>query len=374
MSLIVMLSVFNGFEDLVQSLYNSFSPDLEIKAAKGKSFVPDEGKLKLLQQVDGVEVYSKVLEEEGLVRFQDKQMIVTFKGVDDNFNKVTAIKDKIIRGDYILKSKRQDYAVFGISIEQTLGINSNYDRDSSVRIYLPVKGPVTSSTIQKPFVESKVRSGGAFSIQQDFDTKFTLLSLDLIQTMLRQNDEISGLEIKVKDGYDVSSVQEELEKIFGADFKIKDRYQQNEFLYKIMSSEKLAVYGIFTLVLLISAFNIIGSLVMLVISKRKDIFILKSMGCSDKRVRNIFLSEGFLITVFGGGIGMIAAILICMAQQYFGIIPIPGEGTFVIQYYPVELRPWDLVLIFCIIIIVGLIASWYPASRAAQTRSFIRTD
>jgi len=371
MALVVVLSVFNGFEDLVVSLYNSFNPEIQVTPMQGKTFVPDKNQIQLILKEDGVETISETLEENALLRYGDKQFIATIKGVDPKYEDVTGIDSTIIRGKFILEDRGEPLAIIGAGIEASLSINIR-DELTSIIVNVPKRGTKTVINPAEAFSWKSIRPIGVFAIQQEFDLKYMVVPLSFARDLLNYENEVSSLEISLTEDADEEDVKDRIEEILGADYVVKDRYQQNELLFNIMKMEKWAVYLILSFILVIAAFNIIGSLSMLVIEKKKDISILMSMGASKRLVNNIFLLEGMLMSLTGTVLGFVLGLGICLAQQYFEIIQLQGSGSFVVSAYPVKMDFVDFILVFVTVVVISILASWYPARRAAAELSFFK--
>ena len=376
-ALIIVLSAFNGFENLVQRLYNTFYPDITVTPSYGKVFSPDSLRLQKIAHIDGVQDMSMTLEENALLAYNDQEHIATIKGVDTIYKKVTAVDDSVFYGQYVLEYEylhtQIDCAVLGSGVASTLNVALGLD-NPSVQIFMPRRGTKGISNIQNTFIQRSIQPMGVFRIQQEFDSKYVITSLDFIRNMLEyQNNEISAIEISVK-GRAVDDVMDDIESIMGNEFTVKNRFMQNEFLYRVMRTEKWAVYFILTFIFIIAAFNMIGSIAMLVIDKKKDIGILRSLGASEKSVRNIFFIQGILQTLVSIAVGFTLATLLCFLQMHFGLITIPGEGTFVVTAYPIALEWRDYVSVFLTVFIVGCIASWFPAYMAARQRWLFKSE
>ena len=364
LGLIIVLSVFNGFEGLVISLYNSFNPDFTITAREGKSFVPDSALLKKLEGLEGIRAVTPSVEENVLLTYGDNQQIATLKGVNANYGELTGIDSSMFNGEFILQQDQLEYAVLGVGIEQSLGVNYS-DPFGMLSVYMPKKDAGVVSNPADAFNRESIRPSGSFAIQSEFDSKYLFVPIDFARKLTGYEREISSLEVAVNPGADVAKLQSEIEALFGNTFITKNRLQQNETLYRVMKTEKWAVYAVLTFILIIASFNIVGSLSMLVIEKRKDISILKAMGSDNRLIRRIFLSEGLLLSLIGCLSGFMIALLIIVLQQQFGFLRM--SGSFVIEYYPVEMKLEDFLLVFFTVVIIGGLAAWFPAHRAAQT-------
>ncbi|MCK4825455.1 ABC transporter permease, partial [bacterium] len=357
-ALIVVLSVFNGFDNLVRSLFNSFDPDLKITSVIGKTFSSDNEKIQMLERVDGILYLTEVVEENALLRYDERQYIATIKGVGEDFVKMSGIDSMIIDGDFTLVKNGKPYAVIGQGVAVNLAVGLNFI--SPVIFYVPRNTKLISLDPTKAFNRKYIFPSGVFAIQQDFDSKYVIVPLFFARDLLGYTNEVSSIEIKIDPAYETSVVQENIKELLGPDFSVKNRFEQQELLYKIMKSEKWAIFLILTFILIVASFNIIGSLTMLIIEKKKDIGILRSMGTSLSVLRQIFLFEGWMISLLGAFTGLILGTLICWIQQKFEVIKLQGSGSFVIDAYPVSIEIPDLIWIFLTVLLIGYLASWYP--------------
>ncbi|MDX2002431.1 MAG: FtsX-like permease family protein [Chitinophagales bacterium] len=369
-ALVLILSVFNGFEDLNIQLNNTFNPDLTISPKEGKVFVPTEKQLAEVKKLEGVASVSEVLLEQAALKYADNEFIGTLKGVDENYKVVTAIDTAMVRGNFVLDKGSAPYAVFGAGVERNLDLNIE-DHLASVTLLIPNRGrSVNPLNPSQSFTRASVVPAGTFSIQMEYDYKYVFVDLDFLRSLLKYEKEVSALEIKVQENGNLESVRAGLGKIFGKDFHYRDRYQQNETLYKVIKTEKLVLFAILSFVLAIAGFNIIGSLSMLVLEKTRDIAILKAMGADNSIIRRIFLFEGLLSSLAGSLTGIVLAIIVCLLQMNFGIIKLQGSGSFIIDAYPVKLKLADGLSVLVVVVAISLIASWVPAYRASlQNRS-----
>lgn len=364
LGLILVLSVFNGFEGLVISLYNSFNPDFTITAREGKSFTPDSLQLLELKKMEGVRALTEVVEENALLTYADRQYIATVKGVQPGYGSITGIDSAMYYGDFRLKNGNEDLAVVGLGIEQALGVN--YDNPFGfLTVYIPRKDRTTAINPEDAFNRAPIKPVGSFAIQSEFDSKYVFVPLGFARWLTGYDKQVSYLEVAVIPGTDTYRLQQQIQQLMGPAFDVRNRLQQNAVLYKVMRTEKWAVYAILTFILIIAAFNIVGSLSMLVIEKKKDIAILKAMGADEGLIRKIFLFEGTLLSFIGCGAGFLLALMIIVVQQQFQILKI-GGGSFVIDAYPVEMKALDFALVFLTVISIGLLASWFPSWRAAK--------
>ena len=364
-ALLVLWSAFNGFEGLVKSLYSTFYTDLKVTAASGKTIVLTPAQIAKLNKLNNVRNLSLVAEEKALLQNRDYQAIIELKGVDANYTRVTTVEQSLVRGKFLLGDAENPGAVMGVGIENAVAILS--DRAiGALTIYLPKKGVDDMSNPLASFNEGKIIPNGAFAIQQDFDNKYVLTNLDFVrQHMGFKPDEYTAVEIAIADTDKEKITKNEVQQFLGPDYLVQTRYEQNSSLYNVMRLEKYAIFGIFILVLVVAAFNMIGALSMLVLEKQKDIQILQSMGATRSWVQKVFLTEGIMLAAIGAGIGIIMALLICFLQLQFKLIPLEGT-SFVIDYYPVKLVFTDFVIVAVTVFIIATTASWLPSKRAAS--------
>lgn len=365
-SLIIVLSVFNGFENLVKSLYSSFYPEIKISPVEGKTMFVPVSKLDSLQKLNEVKYVSKSLQEKALLKYNDEKTIAILKGVDQHFSQVTGISEKIVRGTFNIGDADTPKAVVGIGIEAALGIDVERGFIPML-IYLPRANVESFIFPEQAFYVGQVSPDGTFAIQQDFDNQYVITSLAYMQQLMGLSSNIvSELEVALKPGVDLMQAKAGIMKIFGKEkYLVQTRYEQNRSLYQVMQTEKWFVYAILLFIFAIAAFNMIGCLSMLVIEKRRDITILKAMGARHSLIQKIFLAEGLLIAILGAGAGTLIAVLICVGQQKYGWVKL-GGGTFVVDSYPVNMQYTDFILVWLTILVITLLASWYPALKAAR--------
>jgi lipoprotein-releasing system permease protein len=367
-ALIVVLSVFNGFEGLVLSLYNSFYPDIEITVTQGKTFESNPALVQKILKLNGVASLSQVLEENAYFEYGEQAQLGVVKGVDEHYNDVTIVKKYVRKGDFLLKDSTFHYAVIGANISGPLNITTERSIEP-LRITVPRKGVKTALMPEDEFNTLPVVPAGIFSIQQEFDSKYVFVSLDLAQELLGAGNRISGYEIKLKPGADAGSIKQQVASLAGTSFKIKNRYEQKAETYRIMQIERWVTTAILAFIILIISFNIIGSLSMLVIEKTRDISILKAMGAETSLIRRIYLMNGAFASMLGAGIGLLAGYTVCLLQMKFHFLKLSngGDSSFVIDYYPVQLSWTDPVITVLIIVTVTLLAAYFPARRAGES-------
>ena len=358
MALIIVLSVFNGLETLVRSIFNTFDPDLKITASLGKTFIPDTSKLTLLSNVRGVACYSLCLEEDALLKYGDKQYIATIKGVDDNYSNVTGIDSTMWDGKFILKGENgRFFAIPGLGIANYLGININFI--TPLNIYVPRRSAGTDLNPENAFIRKFIFPSGIYQVEQEYDSKYVFIPLDFARELLEDKSEVSSVEVKFAGGADESSVQKNVKNIFGKGFVVQNKYEQQEIFYKVMRSERVAIFIILTLILVIASFNIIGSLTMLIIEKERDIEILKSLGADNNLIRKIFIFEGWLISVFGALAGILLGFFICWLQQRYGLVRLRSDSL-IMSAYPVVMEFRDFIIVPTTVLLIGYWAAWYP--------------
>jgi lipoprotein-releasing system permease protein len=373
-SLILVLSVFNGFEDLVKSLYSSFYADLKISAKTGKVITVTPQQLKELSSFSGIRAYSLVAEDNAILQNGDLPTIVYLKGVDSNYTRVSGIKDKIVKGKFELGDADNPEAVLGVGIENAIAAES----DKSVlplSAYIFKKDEESTSDPMKAISNENIVPAGSFAIQQDFDNKYAFTNLAFMKRMLGlQPEEFSAIEIKINDEQQTEQIKNQLQQLFKDRYSVQSRYQQNQSLYSVMRMEKWVIYVLLTLILVVASFNMVGALTMLVLEKQKDIHVLKALGANNLFIQKIFLSEGFLLGMLGGLLGILLAILICWLQVNYKLVPLQGGGgSFLIDYYPVKLVATDFLLVLSTILVVTLLASWFPSRKAALQQIELKT-
>ncbi len=365
MALVIVLSVFNGFDKVIKSLINSFDPDLKITLVEGKVFDPVlAGKIKIFE-LPGVYDISEVLEENALLRYDQRQYIATMKGVDDRFIHTSGIDTMIVDGDFILEKEGRPYTVIGQGVAYSLRVGLNFI--NPLVIYVPERtGKINMANPTGAFRKFPVYPSGVFGIEQEYDAKYIILPIKNVREILDYTTEVSALEIKLNDGVDEELVQRQVKEILPENFEVKTRYQQNEMFYRIMKSEKWAIFLILTLILLVASFNIIGSLSMLIIDKQDDIISLRNMGADTSTIKKIFLLEGWLISITGSFLGILAGTGIAWIQEKFEIIRLAGSESFVLDSYPVDIQIFDVLLIWLTVMFIGFFAALYPVRKLSS--------
>lgn len=367
MALIIVLSVFNGLEKLVSSIFNTFDPDIKITASEGKTFIPDTSKLRLLSAIDGVACYSLTIEENALLKYGERQFIATIKGVDENYSEVTEIGNSMWEGEFILEAENgRPYAVPGLGVSRYLGIRVNFI--TPLNIYVPRKSGGSGMSAEDSFNKRYIFPSGIFEVEKDYDSKYVYLPIEFARELTENDKAVSAVEVKFNEKADTRSIQRSITRAFGEGFLIQNRYEQQEIFYKVMRSERLAIFLILTLILVIASFNIIGSLTMLIIEKKRDIEILKSLGADNDLIRKIFIFEGWMISISGAAAGLILGFLICWLQQTFGLVKLQSESL-IMDAYPVVMKLKDFLIVPATVLLIGFWAAWYPVRYL--TRKFL---
>ncbi len=366
-ALIIVLSAFNGFEKLVVSLYNSFDPGIKVTLNEGKSFDANTIPLSTLKKINGIKAITCVLEENALVKYHDKQDIVTIKGVSEEFRQTSGLDTMIVNGEFLLQRGDTDFALVGGAIAYNLQMNLG-DLFSQVEIFAPRRDASSLSNPEESFNRRHISPTGVFAVQQEFDAKYIIVPLRFAQELFEYDTHLSALEIATVPGANIENVMAQLKNSIGNKFVLQDRFQQHSVIYRIMKSERWAVFLILAFILLIATFNVIGSLTMLIIEKQHDIAVLHSMGADVSFLRKIFLTEGLFITFMGATIGLIGGGIICFLQQRYGIIKLSGSGSFVIDAYPMYIQPLDFLYVFITVFSIGMLAAWYPAKKLVEKK------
>ncbi len=354
MALVIVLSGFNGLSALVQSLYNSFDPDIEITIKRGKTFEIDRPELQKIRQMSDIAYFTEVMEGNALLKYNDKQSIAIVKGVSNDFKKMSGFDTLVREGDFNI-SKSNIILGKGLAYILQAGPNNLF---TPLSIYAPKRGNTTSLNPEDGLNELKCYPAGLFSISDEFDNQYVIMNIDKARTLLDYKKEVTSIELGLKKGSNIEKVQAEIIQSLGDLYTVKNRHQQNEMLYKTLKSEKLWVFIILIFILIVATFNVIGSLTMLIIEKKKDISILSSMGADMLLIRRIFLFEGLLITIIGATSGLVLGLLICWIQIHFSVVKF-SEG-YVVDAYPMEIQYNDILIIVAAVLLIGLFAAWYP--------------
>ena len=381
-ALILVLSVFNGFEGMVKSLYSTFYTDLKIFPSQGKVLTLTSEQVKKIRGIAGVKNISLVAEEKGLLQNSgldgdsaeyNFQRAVTIKGVDENFAAVSGVPGSVVRGEFTTGNDETPYMILGIGVEDALHVEAEKNI-SPLKAYLPKRDSSVLIDPLRNVSADLVNTSGVFVIQQEFDFNYAITNLGFVKKLLGfANDEYTSAEIAITTGSDADEVKESLQQLLGKGFLVQTRYEQNRGLYSVMTAEKWFVYAVLVLIMFIFSFTIVSSLTMLVLEKEKDISILHALGGNNNFIQKIFLSEGLLIGIFGGVAGIILALIIAWLQINYKLIPLQG-GSFLIDYYPVKLKWPDFILVTVTVLLIALLASWIPARKAARQEFSLRAE
>lgn len=362
MALIVVLSVFNGFESLVVSLFNTFDPPLKIEASSGKTFNSSAFPWKQVQNIEGIKAVTGIIEEKALLKYRSNQFLATLKGVDDNYIEWTGLDSMISEGSLMLSFKDQPLAIPGQGIAYYLGIDLNSFEDK-IEVYAPKRTVKGYTNPENAFTRLDIRPSGIFSVQQDFDVRYMIVPLSFTRELFEYTEELTSIEIALQPSADMIDTQSRIKEITGKEFLVRNRYEQQETLYKIMRSEKYAIFMILSFILFIATFNMVGSLSMLILDKRKDISVLYALGAPNRLVKRIFMTEGLLVVLTGAIAGIFLGAGICIIQQKFGIVKINAEGgSFLISAYPVLMYWKDFLYVFLVVGAIGFVATLIPVA------------
>ena len=369
---VLVLSVFNGFEDLVQQLYSNFYADVKVIPASGKTITLTSDQIRQIHNLQGVKGVSTNVEEKALLQSGEQQTVVLLKGVDENYSKVSGVPEKMLRGKYNVGNVDDPKLILGSGIESALGVQA--DRNIfPVTLFLPKKTNRANASLVSSLSEGNATTSGSFAIQQDFDNKYVITNIDFVkQQMNYQPDEYSALEINLINAQTSDKFTKLLQSRLGDKYKVLTKYEQNTSLYNSMRLEKWFIYAVLTLILIIAAFNMIGALTMLVLEKRKDISVIQALGADKSLIKKIFLSEGLILAVTGAGIGIIMALIIAFLQLKFHFIKLAGN-SFLIDYFPVKLVLTDFIIVVITSIVIAFTASWFPAKRASEQAFNLKT-
>jgi lipoprotein-releasing system permease protein len=361
-ALIVVLSAFNGLEGLVDKLYSSFDPDIKMVAKKGKTFVADQKIREQIKSINGVKYVTYALEETVYVQYKAHEAIATVKGVEEDFVYMTGIDSMMAEGEFVLRSGENNFAVLGYGLAYNLSVFIN-GFPEPLKMYSAKRGYSGPLNPEETFNKKLIMPSGIFTINQDFDTKYILVPLRFAMELFEYENSISSIEIGVEKGVNVNQIKKQVIEIAGENFEVKTRYELNELIFKTNKTEKWITFMILSFILVIAAFNLIGSLTMLIIEKKQDIKILAGMGADKSLIKKIFITEGLMISLIGGLGGLLTGALLCLVQKYFGIVRLQG---IIIEYYPVELKATDFLAVLAIVILIGWTASYFPVKYATK--------
>jgi lipoprotein-releasing system permease protein len=356
-ALVIILSAMNGLTGVVADLYNAIEPDLKITPAHSKFFKADDALVQKIKTVNGVNLVSRSIFDNALLKCNDKMAVVTVKGVDENFQSITKFDSVITEGTFKLKYKDNYMGVFGRGIANQLQINVN-NFVEPISIYSPKRGAEESLNPEENFNTKYISPAGIFALNDDFDFKYVIVDFDLAREIFDCKDEVTSLEISCTKGVDVDEVKAQLKKMLGEEYVLKNRFELNDVLFKTLEIEKLWTFIILAFIMVIATFNIIGTLTMLIIEKKKDIKTLYNMGANNKLMRNIFMGEGFLITFIGTGMGLLLGLVVCWMQIKYHFVEF--DDQYVIPYYPIKMQLQDFVWIIGLIMFIGFLAALYP--------------
>ena len=363
LALVCTLSVFNGFQDMVAGFFTAFDPELKITIREGKVFEPQGAAFQEVRSLPEIAVWTETLEENAMVQYKDRQAMAIIKGVEDNFEELTFIDSLLYgAGEFILHDSIVDYGVLGVELISELGTGLQFV--DPLQVYAPKRNVrVNMANPSASFNRDYLFSPGVVFVvnQQKYDARYILTSLSFARNLFNYDTEVSAVELKLKPGADVTAVQRKIARILGDEFVVLDRYEQQADVFRIMEIEKFISYLFLTFILAIACFNVIGSLSMLILDKREDVATLRNLGADDRLIARIFLFEGRLISLFGALSGIVLGLLLCYIQQRFGIISLGGgNGSFIVDAYPVSVHVTDVVLIFITVVTVGFLSVWYP--------------
>ena len=363
MAMVCTLSVFNGFQEMVEQLFTAFDPQLKITANEGKVFSPDDPALQQVHALPCVEVWTETLEDNAMVQYKDRQTMAIIKGVEDNFEQLTEIDSLLYgTGNFTLHDPVVDYGIMGVELMAELGTGIQFV--DPLQVYAPKrKVRINVANPAAAFNRKYLHSPGAVFIvnQQKYDARYIITSLDFARALFGYDAEVSAIELKLKQGTDTDRAREQMESILGSRFRVQDRYEQQADVYRIMKIEKFISYLFLTFILAIACFNVIGSLSMLILDKREDTATLRNLGADERTISRIFLTEGRQIALLGAIVGVAGGLLLCFLQQQFGLISLGGgNGAFLVEAYPVSVHAADVLLVFITVIGVGFLSVWYP--------------
>ena len=363
MALVVTLSVFNGFHDMVASFFTSFDPQLKIVPVKGKTVPADDPLLTQVKQLPQVDVAMECVEDQALAVYKGRQAMVTIKGVEESFCQLTHINEILLGdGQFELRVADMFYGIPGIRLAEQLA--TGYTYDEPLKIYAPRReGQLNMANPLEGLVEDELYSPGVlFNVKQArYDKSYILTDIAFARRVFEQQGMVSALELRLKPGSNFESVKSEIKQIVGDNYYVRDRFEQQDDTFKIMKIEKFIAYIFLTFILMVACFNIIGSLSMLIIDKKDDVVTLRNLGASDRQITRIFLFEGRLISAIGAVVGICMGLLLCWLQQTYGLVKLgSSSGSFVVNAYPVSVHPEDIILVFITVLVVGFLAVWYP--------------
>ena len=364
MALVIVLSVFNGFHDLVASFFTSFDPQLEVVPATGKTAAADDAVLMKIRQMPDVDIVSECVQDQALAYYNGQQAMVTVMGVDDNFARISHIQDILYGdGEFSLEAANLEYGVPGIRLAQTLGTGANWN--GYLKVFAPQReGQLTDmASASDGFVaDSLVSAGVVFAVNQaKYDRDYLITSIAFARRLFYRQGMVSALMVRLKPGIDPSSAKRKMQAVAGQRFRVLDRFEQHADTFRIMQVEKVLAYLFLSFILVVACFNIIGSLSMLIIDKKDDVRTLRNLGATDRTLTRVFLFEGRMISAIGAVVGILLGLLLCWLQQEYGLVPMgDSSGTFVVNAYPVSVHYSDVAVVLVTVLAVGWAAAWYP--------------
>ena len=363
LALVCTLSVFNGFQDMVAGFFTAFDPELKITVREGKVFDPLDPRIQQVRALPEIDVWTETLEENAMVQYKDRQAMAVIKGVEDNFGQLTSIDSLLYgAGEFVLNDSVVDYGFMGVELVSELGTGIQFV--DPLRVYAPKRNVrVNVANPSAAFNQDYLFSPGAVFVvnQQKYDARYILAPLSFARRLFDYDTEVSAIELKLKPGSNTDAVQKKMERILGDGFAVQNRYEQQADVFRIMEIEKLISYLFLTFILTVACFNVIGSLSMLILDKREDTETLRNLGADDRLIARIFLFEGRMISVSGATVGIVLGLLLCFLQQRFGLISLGGgNGSFVVDAYPVSVHATDIIVVFVTVIAVGFLSVWYP--------------
>lgn len=363
LALVCTLSVFNGFQDMVAGFFTAFDPELKITVREGKVFDPLDPRIQQVRALPEIDVWTETLEENAMVQYKDRQAMAVIKGVEDNFGQLTSIDSLLYgAGEFVLNDSVVDYGFMGVELVSELGTGIQFV--DPLRVYAPKRNVrVNVANPSAAFNQDYLFSPGAVFVvnQQKYDARYILAPLSFARRLFDYDTEVSAIELKLKPGSSTDAVQKNMERILGDGFAVQNRYEQQADVFRIMEIEKLISYLFLTFILTVACFNVIGSLSMLILDKREDTETLRNLGADDRLIARIFLFEGRMISVSGATVGIVLGLLLCFLQQRFGLISLGGgNGSFVVDAYPVSVHATDIIVVFVTVIAVGFLSVWYP--------------
>lgn len=367
MALFVVLSVFNGFEDLILKLFNHFHPDLKIESAEGKTIHLGSLPLNELKNTGDIFTVTYVIEDLALARYSERQHIVNVKAVSEEFLQSPSIDSILVRGNPLLMDNGMEHAILGAGVDYLLGINPN-DFTKLLTLYVPKRTAKSTAQLSQAFHSQSVMPSSVFSVQQEYDETYVIIPYETGKRLYEYEDEVTSIEIMLKPNSNLKRNRKDLQDLLGTSYTVKDRYQQQEFIYKILRTEKLAIFFILSFILIIATFNVIGTLSMIILEKRKDIAVFSALGAPISFIRRLFVIEGLLVIFIGACLGLILGAGLCWLQQTYGILGLGNsDADYLIQAYPVKMKLTDFFIVLATAGAIGLLSSLIPSGRITSS-------